>query len=111
VKMFWSQDRKWVESEATAVRPGAPQGLAPDGEGGVRDLDRDLVGGLAGQVAAPGVAQLFLAVGVPAAGGHRADAGVGAIGVDGQHQPLGQHLNRQGAAAGDGADLVQAPGA
>ena len=63
-------------------RPGAPQGLAPDGEGGVRDLDRDLVGGLAGQVAAPGVAQLLLAVRVPAASGLRADAGVRAVDVD-----------------------------
>jgi hypothetical protein len=64
-----------------------------------------------GEVAAADVADVVLGVAVPAARGDRADSGVGAIGVDRQHQPIGQHLDRQRAAPGNGGDLGQATGA
>jgi hypothetical protein len=62
------------------------------------------------QGTAPDVADLILGVSMPGAGGDRADTGVGAVRVDGQHQPFGQHLDVEGAAAGDGADVVQTAG-
>ncbi len=55
----------------------------------IGDPHRDLLRGLAGQVATPGVAQLLIAVPVSGAGGNRADVGVGAVCIDRQHQPFG----------------------
>jgi hypothetical protein len=88
----------------------SPQVGAAGGEGGVRYLDGDGAGCLGGQVAAAHVAQFVLGVAV-AAGGHGLDPGVRAVGVDDQEQALGQDLCREGAAAGDRGDRVQAAGA
>lgn len=73
--------------------------------------DRDRLGALACEVATAHVADLVLAVAVPAARGDCADPGVSSVGVDGQHQSLGEDLDREDAASGDGADLVQTAGA
>jgi len=75
-------------------RPGAPHGVRAGGEGGVGDLDGDGAGHLGGQVAAAHVPDVVLAVAVDGVAGDRADPGVGAVGVDGQQQPLGEHLRR-----------------
>jgi hypothetical protein len=65
--------------------------LLAGGEGGVGDLDRDLPRRLGGEIAAASVADLVLAVSV-LAGGDRADAGVRAVPVDRQQQPLGEDV-------------------
>ena len=92
------------------MEPVAPEAWLAGGEGGVGDLDRHGPGGLGGQVAAPHVADVILGVAV-LAGGDRPDPGVGAVGVDGQQQPLGQHAGVQVPAAGGGGDRSQAAGA
>ena len=69
-----------------------PQGLLAGGEGGVGDLDRDLPSRLGGEVAAASVADLVLTVPVLARG-DGADAGVGAVPVDRQQQPLGSRCS------------------
>ncbi len=94
-------------------RSGAPQPAVAGGEGGVGDLDGDLPRGLGGEVAAPDVPDPFFAVAVPALGraaGDRADAGVGAVGVDRQHQPFARHLGMELTGAGDRGDALQAAG-
>jgi len=88
-----------------------PYRLLAGGEGGVRDADRDGLRDVTGQVAATHVADLVLGVAVTAARGDRADAGVRAVGVDRQHQPLSKHLDREAAATGGRADLAQTSGA
>ena len=92
-------------------RPFTPDRLLTRGERRVGDPDRNGLGGVAGEVAQSDVADLVLDMPVPAPGGDRADTGVGAVGIDRQHQPLGQHLDWQHAAARDGTDLVEAAGA
>ena len=59
---FWSQDRKCVESDATAVLPSPHRAAVAGGEGGVGDRDRHGPHSVGGQVAAPRVADVFLAV-------------------------------------------------
>ena len=83
-----------------------PQSPSPSRERGVGNAYRDRRSGVAGQTAPSHVADLVLAVPVPTAGGHRPDTSVGAVGVDGQHQPLGQHLDGQRATAGDSTNLT-----
>jgi len=78
--MFWSNAPKWVESEATVVDPAHQTVCARAVKVGVGDVNRQGPDQVGGQVAAPDVVQLFLAVAV-LAGGDRADAGVGAVGV------------------------------
>lgn len=80
------------------------------GEGGVGDLDRHGPGALGGQVAAAHVADVILGVAV-LAGGYRPDPGVGAVGVDGQQQPLRQHAGVQVPAGSGGGGRGQAAGA
>ena len=92
-------------------RPGAPDRLGAGGERGVGDLDGDGPGHLGGQVPAAHVPDVVLAVPGLCVAGDGADAGVGAVGVDGQQQPLGQHVRGQVSAAGRGGDRVQAAGA
>ena len=74
-------------------RAAAVAGVLPQ-ERRVGDPDRNGLGGVAGEVAQSDVADLVLDMPVPAPGGDRADTGVGAVGIDRQHQPLGQHLDR-----------------
>lgn len=107
---FWSNAPKCVESLATAVEPSPHRGLLASGEGGVGDLDGDLPCRFRGEVAAAGVADLVLALSV-LAGGDRADPGVGAVPVDRQQQPFGQHMLRQAAPACHRSSSLQAAGA
>jgi hypothetical protein len=69
-------------------RAGAPDGLRPGCERRVGDLDRDGPGHFGGQVAAAHVPDVVLTVAVLAAARDRADACVGAVGIDGQQQPF-----------------------
>jgi len=106
--MFWSNAPTWVESEDAG--PGPPDGLIAGGEGGVSDLDRHRAGDLGGQVAAADVAQLVLGVAV-FAGGDRPQSRVGAVAVDHQQQPLGEHLGWEIAAGTGRGDRGQGAGA
>ena len=91
-------------------RAGAPRLLRADGEGGVGDLHCHRPCGLGGQEAAAYVTQVVLAVAVIACRGGL-DAGVGAVAVHAQQQPLGQDRGIHAGADADAGGRAQAAGA
>ena len=80
------------------------------GEGGVGDGAGGFPAGRDGEVPAAGIAQVVLAVAV-VADRYRAHPGVGAVGVDEQQQPFGEHVRLDPAAGADRGERGQAAGA
>jgi len=97
--MPFGEDVLVVGPEVGRVRGDRGRSFTPDrllagSEGGVGDTDRDCLGGVSGEVAPSDVADLVLGVAVATSGRDRAEPGVGAVGVDREHQPFGQHFDR-----------------
>ncbi len=84
--------------------PVSPDVCLAGGEGGVGDPGRGSPAGVEVHVAAAGIAQVVLAVAVLALG-DPAQPGVGAIGVDGQEEPLLKNVAVEDLTGADGGEL------